>query len=436
MKNYKNAVPLALVIFMGLGIYVNVNGAMEEQEQLNEYLNSAREYAQKGIIDDALDSYDAARAIDNNLAINIEEGELLASSGRTSAAIKWGENLKGEFPKEPEAYSFLLNQYIADEDYEKCFDLYDVICSMGVINDDIKKSMDEIMYTYSLQYLFYDDVGVFGTGYSAVCDGDEWGYVNESGKEVIKPQFSNAGVFTGDYAAVCDENNEWYYITTEGNKKYIVENLESCEYLGPYINEVLVAKSADGYGYYDISFECIADSFEEATTMNNGIGAVKTDDGWKLLNSQGQSVSDAYYDAVVVDEKGICYRNDRLFVRKGVQYYMLDGSGNEIKLNVELDDAYPFLEADGLAAVKVDGKWGFINKEGEMVIEPQYTQARSFLNGYAAVADREKWGFITEENNLVIPCEFNDAKDFNSKGCVFVKEDSKWRLLSLYKDNH
>lgn len=58
--------------------------------------------------------------------------------------------------------------------------------------------------------------------------------------------------------------------------------------------------------------------------------------------------------------------------------------------------------SEGLAAVKKDGKWGFIDTEGNVVIEPQYDGANSFSEGLAAVQSGGKWGYIDKTGNLVI----------------------------------
>ena len=97
------------------------------------------------------------------------------------------------------------------------------------------------------------------------------------------------------------------------------------------------------------------------------------------------------------------------------------------------DDAKVF-NGEGYAAVKRGTMWGFINKDGEMIIEPMYEDARSFSNGYAAVKMNGKWGFINTQNELKIDYQFTDAKDFNEGGCVLVKGD-KWQMLHMYLFN-
>ena len=52
----------------------------------------------------------------------------------------------------------------------------------------------------------------------------------------------------------------------------------------------------------------------------------------------------------------------------------------------KFDEAWDFSE--GLAAVKIGGKVGFINKAGEIVINPQFDNAGSFSEGLARVSGR------------------------------------------------
>jgi hypothetical protein len=73
--------------------------------------------------------------------------------------------------------------------------------------------------------------------------------------------------------------------------------------------------------------------------------------------------------------------------------------------------------------------------EGDLVIEPAYDDARSFSNDVAAVKIEDKWGFIDPEGKLVIEATFDEVKDFSGKGTCFVKIETKWRLLSLYRLN-
>ena len=76
--------------------------------------------------------------------------------------------------------------------------------------------------------------------------------------------------------------------------------------------------------------------------------------------------------------------------------------------------------SEGLAVVKQNGKWGYINVKGEVIIPAIYIDARDFHEGKAAVKTEKGWGYINADNKLVIPDKFFDARDF-SEGLAAVK---------------
>lgn len=41
------------------------------------------------------------------------------------------------------------------------------------------------------------------------------------------------------------------------------------------------------------------------------------------------------------------------------------------------------------------GKWGYIDKQGKMVINPLFDSTESFAEGLAAVRNGDKWGYIS-----------------------------------------
>ena len=67
---------------------------------------------------------------------------------------------------------------------------------------------------------------------------------------------------------------------------------------------------------------------------------------------------------------------------------------------------------DGIAPVKLGGKWGFIDKTGKSVIQYKYDGASSFKMGLARVRQFGKWGFIDNAGNTVIPFWYDTAEDF------------------------
>ena len=97
----------------------------------------------------------------------------------------------------------------------------------------------------------------------------------------------------------------------------------------------------------------------------------------------------------------------------------IDKSG-KVVVNAQFEQAMPFSE--GLAMVMVSGrKIGFIDNTGQFVVNPQYVNAgRKFSNGLALVGIEKqvdgknviKDGFIDRTGKIVVEPQFDSASDF------------------------
>ena len=84
--------------------------------------------------------------------------------------------------------------------------------------------------------------------------------------------------------------------------------------------------------------------------------------------------------------------------------------------------------SEGLAHVQLNGKYGFVNKSGEVVIPIKYDYARDFSEGLAAVQLNGKWGFINKSGKIIIPSIYDDAGGF-SDGYALVERGDKWLMI-------
>jgi hypothetical protein len=83
-----------------------------------------------------------------------------------------------------------------------------------------------------------------------------------------------------------------------------------------------------------------------------------------------------------------------------------------------------------LFPVKVDDKYGYMDRNGKLVVDPQYAGASRFSEGLAAVQLKkaEKVGYIDVSGKLVIPLEFDLADPF-SEGFAAVMQNRKWGYI-------
>ncbi|EAK5841973.1 WG repeat-containing protein, partial [Campylobacter jejuni] len=116
------------------------------------------------------------------------------------------------------------------------------------------------------------------------------------------------------------------------------------------------------------------------------------------------------------------------------------------------DDVDDFRE--GLAGVNLNRKWGFIDKKGKIIIKAKYDFIDDkddemvmfgskhglylllfkenilgcFHEGLALARINKKYGFIDKNENLVIEAKYDEVEDFD-KGLAIAKLDGKSGLL-------
>ena len=68
-------------------------------------------------------------------------------------------------------------------------------------------------------------------------------------------------------------------------------------------------------------------------------------------------------------------------------------------MNPYFDEARDF--SQGRALVRLNGRYGFIDASGSVVIEPEGDDAKSFSNGLALVREDDRFGYIDREGELL-----------------------------------
>ena len=93
---------------------------------------------------------------------------------------------------------------------------------------------------------------------------------------------------------------------------------------------------------------------------------------------------------------------------------------------------------DGLAVVKKNEKFGYINKDENVVVALNYDAAMPFKEKFAAVANNTKWGYqwgyINSKGEVTISQRFKKweiAKQFN-EGKVAVQNEGSYGYMNVY----
>lgn len=138
------------------------------------------------------------------------------------------------------------------------------------------------------------------------------------------------------------------------------------------------------------------------------------------------------YELVLGFREGLSVvRNN--FVEKKMGF--IDRTGNVV-IPVELSDGFTASSkprvyygfSEGLSPVLKEGKCGFMNKKGEIVIKPEYDSVYGFNEGIALAEKEGKWGYIDRNGKVLIPFEYEWADQF-SEGLAGVKKDGKFGYI-------
>lgn len=72
--------------------------------------------------------------------------------------------------------------------------------------------------------------------------------------------------------------------------------------------------------------------------------------------------------------------------------------------NAQVKWDYQCEYSEGLACVKKNHRYGFIDRNGKLVIPLNYSNAGNFSEGMAYVSEGGKYGFIDKTGKVVIHC--------------------------------
>lgn len=166
-----------------------------------------------------------------------------------------------------------------------------------------------------------------------------------------------------------------------------------------------------------------------ATNFSNKIAAVKSNDKWALINTKGEFLTDYIYSDVKRDSNNFCSRYGLLWVNEGNGYKLIN-TELEIVCEEVYENARCFYE-EGPGAVCQNGRWGFVDRQGQEIISPVFEDADSFQRGYAPVKKNGLWGYTGEDGEILIDFAFEEALGFNEDGSAPVKRGEAWELIKL-----
>jgi hypothetical protein len=274
-------------------------------------------------------------------------------------------------------------------------------------------------------------------------------------KWVVEPQYVGATPFVNNYCKVYDFANE-YILDASLNIVQVFPSLEFGK-VG-HFNKNGVAKFTDmfrrrGYGFVSLQKEILLEKsynamwqlsddvycaedfsgkygvlsttsgkievvvpfeYEDIIGLGNDLYSVCKEGKYYFLNRHGEKVSNQEYYEIGSFSESACWLSTGLMIGA-----VIDQLGNVLfthEYKKRYLRIYPFKH--GLARVKVmsytgEYSFGYLNMQGEMVVNAVFQNARDFSEGMAAVQmGNGKWGFINTLGELIIDAKYESCSDF------------------------
>lgn len=257
----------------------------------------------------------------------------------------------------------------------------------------------------------WDEISSLSEGFYAVKKDSLWGFINKKGAIVINPQYMEVGFFSEGVVEAANFNGEYGFIDQNGDTliPFIYNDSfngfengltdvyldEKCGYINKK-NEVLIPL------IYDSCYPFISEVAQVHTIMK---------DEWKvieyLINKEGTVIPDSGQ-----------FSDDQLWIPKNPYPYSFKTETGRGRTNAVGDTIIPpIYEAtgnfiEGRSIVKLYGKWGFYDENGNLIQEPIFDDLQHFFEGLSLFELNNKYGFVDRNGKIVIPAKFEKGNRF------------------------
>jgi hypothetical protein len=237
------------------------------------------------------------------------------------------------------------------------------------------------------------DVVGFRNGLCALEVESGWGFIDRKGEWAIQPEYLWVGRFSEGLVRAVSENGFVHYLDRTGERRLTLD--WPC-WEGFETHPDVIAR---------------AESSAEAN---------------RISVESGERVG------VWITDEDMSEEDRREFIRNNPPTTdprkFIPGYAWEQVMDLESDAG---MFSEGLASAAKEGRWGFINKSGEWVVEPRFEDALHFSQGLAGVRADGKWGFINRKGEWVIEPLYEEVDPFEAEGYTMVTLNDEYIWIDL-----
>lgn len=417
MKGKRWIVVIALLLVIGSGWYLSVRttSGVDDRNAQAALVQQADLYAGKELYVRAVPLYIRALSYHTEAVSQIETKlqQVYLAQEDTDSYVDLVEKRCADGTAAEEEYLRAAEIYLSQNDLTEAMTLLKKGME-AYPGGAVGELYEDNRYGYSMRVTKAVEITpTSGNNLMPAFDGEKWGYINSRGKFVLPAVYDSALPFNNGGYGVVSMDGTYYTILTTG-EKYGLDETHVTDVYG-INNAYIIARSNGKYGFYTADFICALPAFQydEVTMGSCGVFAARNGDKWAVISDSGEAVTDYIYEDVAVNSLNQAYAGNMAMVKTGGLWYLIDVEGNKV-CETGFADAKAPESSNYIAVADGNGRWGFIDRSGQLVIEYQYNDAWSFSNHLAAVRVVDTWGYISERNELVIAEPLDSAMPFHN----------------------
>ena len=267
-------------------------------------------------------------------------------------------------------------------------------------------------------------IDYFWEGFAAVQEGGsrrpekggKWGYVNSLGELAILCEYDEAEWFHDGLAKVGKDGRE-FFIDQKGKIAFYCEFDETQD----FGSGLAAARDGKKWGFLDkngkIAIHFLYDEVGDAWFLGKFCRA-RIGEKWGVIDKNGVLVIPFKFDAVDCPNE-----NGYAVVQNGGKYGFADKNGEIVPCE------YDFLQDDKDALIAQKGeKYGLISTSGKTLTPLAYDDIENFSGGLALAENDGKIGFLDAGGGIAVAFEYDGASEFNG-GFAPVQKDGRWFVI-------
>ena len=413
-----------LTALCGFGWFSQIREIRETRQRLESEIISARQYAAQGLFQKSVLSYQRALSISEDGELRKEMEQVYAdgyAAGAVtqSAYINALQNGCALYPEQAEDWERLVTIYRDARSYKDANRTLDQAEKAGAQSEVLNALALEIRYSHTSNGVAYTGVICSPGGYATTERGGKWGVFGPDGDRVKEQVYDYVSPWGASGIAVYRVDNATELIDKNGVVQAILP--EPVIRARAYGDGLLPVETEAGWRYLVCEEGTwLPGIYKDATSFQNGRALVLQDGNWRFIDTGGNPLEGASFSDLRLFGNGEYSHDGHIAaaVEGKWRLYLADGSPvfERTLRNMDVDmGSYIAFQDDS-------GNWGYLDIQGNIVIQPQYREARSFSSGMGAVSNGERWGFINRAGKMADDYQYLEVGYFSPEGVCYVSE--------------